>query len=120
MEDQSGPYVPNQTPPPSDQMLKPHRGTLILVLGILSIVMSLIGGVVCLVGWIAGLPCGIIAWVIGGRDLRAIDAGTMDPLGMGSTKSGWICGIIGTIIGILCAILTILMIIGIASGAIRP
>jgi hypothetical protein len=74
--------------------MKPHRGTLILVLGIL-------GLVVC-------APLAIVAWVMGSGDLKQIDAGTMDPAGRGTTQAGKICGIIGTvllIIGIMaCAI----------------
>ena len=64
--------------------MKPHRGTLILVLGIL-------GLVVC-------APVAIAAWVMGSGDLKEIDAGTMDPSGRGITNAGKICGIIGTIL----------------------
>jgi hypothetical protein len=64
--------------------MKPHRGTLILVLGILSLV-------VC-------TPLGIVAWVLGSGDLKEMDAGTMDPAGRGNTQAGKICGIIGTVL----------------------
>ena len=64
--------------------MTPHRGTLILVLGIL-------GLVVC-------GPLGIAAWIMGSGDLKAIDAGTMDPSGRSSTNAGRICGMIGTIL----------------------
>ena len=65
MEDHSGAFVQQQAPPPGGQMLKPHRGAVVLVLGIL-------GLAVCLI-------CGIIAWVMGNNDLREMDAGIMDP-----------------------------------------
>jgi len=71
--------------------MKPHRGTLILVLGIL-------GLVVC-------GPLGIAAWVMGSGDLKEMDAGTMDPAGRGTTQAGKICGIIGTILFILSLVL---------------
>ena len=59
-------------PPGQTEMpLKPHRGVLILVLGILGIVCCFI--------------CGIIAWVMGNGDLREMAAGTMDPSGQGLT-----------------------------------
>jgi hypothetical protein len=81
--------------------MKPHRGTLILILGIL-------GLVVC-------QPIGIAAWVMGNTDLKEMDAGTMDPSGRGTTQAGKICGmiasilmIIGFVVGILFAILAIL------------
>ena len=63
---------------------QPHRGTLILVLGIL-------GLTVC------GI-CGIVAWVMGNNDLRAMAAGHMDPAGRGLTQAGRICGMITTIL----------------------
>ena len=74
--------------------MKPHRGTLILVLGIL-------GLVVC-------GPLGIAAWVMGSGDLKEINAGTMDPAGRGSTEAGKICGIIATILMIIGVIFGIL------------
>jgi hypothetical protein len=64
--------------------MKPHRGTLILVLGILSLV-------IC-------APLGIAAWVMGTGDLKQIDAGAMDPSGRSLTNAGRICGIIGTVL----------------------
>jgi predicted Zn finger-like uncharacterized protein len=64
--------------------LTPHRGTLILVLGILSIV-------VC--GFL-----GPVAWIMGSNDLRQMRAGRMDPDGKGITNGGRICGIIGTFV----------------------
>jgi hypothetical protein len=70
--------------------MKPHRGTLILVLGIL-------GLVVC-------GPLGIAAWVMGSGDLKEMDAGKMDPAGRGTTQAGKICGIIGTILFVLALV----------------
>jgi hypothetical protein len=67
--------------------MKPHRGTVIIVLGIL-------GLVVC-------APLAIAAWVMGSNDLKEMDAGTMDPTGRGTTNAGKICGIIGTILMVL-------------------
>ena len=64
--------------------MKPHRGNLILDLGILSLV-------IC-------APLGIAAWIMGNGDLKLIDAGTMDPTGRSTTNAGRICGMIGTIL----------------------
>jgi predicted nucleic acid-binding Zn ribbon protein len=66
--------------------MEPHRGTLILVLGILSLVM-------------AQIILGPIAWVMGTEDLKKIRAGKMDPDGESNTNTGRICGMIGTILG---------------------
>lgn len=73
---------------------EPHRGTLILTLGIVSIVTSM----TWFLGLI-GLIIGVCAWVMGQRDLRKMRANTMDPQGLGTTQAGWICGIIGTAFG---------------------
>lgn len=67
--------------------MKPHRGTLILVLGIL-------GLLVC-------GPLGIAAWIMGSGDLKEMDAGMMDPSGRGNTNAGKICGIIATVLTII-------------------
>lgn len=74
--------------------MKPHRGTLILVLGILSLI-------IC-------APLGIAAWVMGNGDLKQIDAGAMDPTGRSVTNAGRICGMIATILlglGVLAGII---------------
>ena len=79
MEEQAQPpSAPTETQPVTQQPLRPHRGGVVLALGIL-------GLVVCFI-------LGIIAWVMGNKDLREIDAGTMDPSGRGLTKAGKICG----------------------------
>jgi hypothetical protein len=64
--------------------VEPHRGTLILVFGIL-------GLVVC-------MPFGIAAWVMANTDLQSMEAGRMDRTGEGLTKAGKILGIISVVI----------------------
>jgi len=85
--------------------MKNHRSDLILVFGIVSLV--------------ACAPFGIAAWVMGNNDLKEMDAGTMDPSGRSTTNAGRICGIIGTILMILGALLVlgILFLIIVASAA---
>jgi len=74
--------------------MKPHRGVLILVFGILSFV-------VC--------PFfGVAAWVMGNNDLKEIAAGRMDPTGRDLTQAGRICGIVGTAILILSMLVVII------------
>ena len=85
--------------------MKSHRGTLILVLGILGLV-------------ICG-PLGIVAWVMGSGDLKEIDAGTMDPAGRGTTQAGKICGIIATILMIIGVIVGILIVALAGLGAVH-
>jgi hypothetical protein len=77
--------------------MQPHRGSTILVLGILSLV---------LVG--VGLVLGPIAWTMGTQDLNDMRAGRMDPEGEGTTNAGWICGMIGTILNIVVVVVFLL------------
>jgi len=67
--------------------LEPHRGSTILVLGILSLILC-------------GIFTGIPAWVMGNGDLEKIKAGNMDPAGKGATNAGKICGTVSCIITI--------------------
>ena len=71
----------------TQQTLRPHRGTVILVLGILGLVCCFI--------------CGIIAWVMGSADLKEMAAGRMDSSGQGLTQAGKICGMISVILQII-------------------
>ena len=85
-----------------DRQLEPHRGALILVFGILALVVCFIFG--------------IAAWVMGNNDLRAMDAGQMDPEGRSLTQAGKICGMIAAILNL--AILGILISVLLLGGAV--
>ena len=100
MEEQTqAPAEPAQSQPQTEQPLAPHRGTLILVFGILSIVCCLIFG--------------IVALVMANKDLSEMAAGRMDPTGEGMTKAGKICGIVGIVLQSLYIVIQlILMILG--------
>jgi hypothetical protein len=64
---------------------EPHRGALVLVLGILSFVIT------CPI-------LGIVAWWMGNDDLKAMSRGRMDPSGSGITQAGRVLGMISTIL----------------------
>ncbi|MBM3831424.1 MAG: DUF4190 domain-containing protein [Verrucomicrobia bacterium] len=84
--------------------MRPHRGTLILVLGIL-------GLFVC-------APLGIAAWIMGNGDLKQMDGGIMDPSGRSSTNAGRICGIITTVFILLGVVIGIaLLALGVIGAA---
>ncbi len=89
----------SQVPPApmQDASMRPHRGVMILVFGILGIVICVIFG--------------IVAWVMGSGDLREMQAGRMDPTGQGLTLAGKICGIISVVLALLGIVLWILMMI---------
>ncbi len=91
----SGPMGPREHP----------QGTLILILGIVSIVcFQLVGPV---------------AWVMGNRALREIDANPAGYSNRGTVNAGRICGIIGTIFLILGVVFTILWVVLIAAGVMN-
>ena len=89
---------------PSDQgtsRLAPHRGVMILIFGILGLVCCLIFG--------------IAAWLMGGSDLKEMDAGRMDPSGRDLTNVGRILGIVAValqLIGILAYVFLVLVAAG--------
>ncbi|MEI6034437.1 MAG: hypothetical protein WCS65_09185 [Verrucomicrobiae bacterium] len=87
--------------------MKPHRGTLVLVLGILGLILC--------------QPVGIAAWIMGSSDLKQIAAGTMNPEGKSLTQVGKILGIIATvllILGILAGVLALFL--GIGAAVLAP
>lgn len=87
--------------------MEPHRGTLILILGIL--------------GLVACQPLGIAAWLMGNGDLKKMAAGQMDPEGEGLTKAGKICGLIATILMVLALVFFVLaMVLGIGGAMMAP
>jgi hypothetical protein len=89
---------------PTPQQMAPHRGTLILVLGILGLVCCFI--------------CGIVAWVFANTDLREMATGRMDPSGRGLTQAGKICGIISVAWQIVVMVIWLMMMIfAVGSGA---
>lgn len=104
-------HLPQVPPTQPGLVLRPHRGGMILALGILSIVLCFL--------------CGIFAWVMANNDLREMAQGRMDPSGRGSTQAGKICGIIGTVLGSLAVLWSLfwmivfggLLVAGAAAGA---
>ena len=116
MEEQTqGPAETVEVQPVTQQPLKPHRGVLILVLGIVGLVIPLLGSFCCgfCCGFLGiagctGCICGIIAWVMANKDLKEMAAGRMDPTGRGLTQAGKVCGIISVILGIVVFVISLL------------
>ena len=84
--------------------MQPHRGTMILVFGIL-------GLVIC-------MPLGIVAWVMGSGDLKKMDAGVMDPEGRGTTQAGKIVGMISVLLNIIAIVIWFLFAFLLAGAAV--
>lgn len=90
--------------PYANQYVQPHRGGLILVLGIVGIVM--------------GCPIfSLMAWVMGSGDLREMRSGRMDRSGEGLTQAGQLLGMIPSIIVIfICALVMLITIVAAVAG----
>ena len=77
---------------------RPHRGALLLILGIVSLV----------------IPCcnllGIVPWVMANSDLAAMDRGEMDPSGRGLTQAGRVLGIIAIGLMVLAVVAQVVMV----------
>jgi ribosomal protein S27E len=80
---------------------QPHRGLLILALGILGL------GVCPPFG-----ALGPVAWILGNSDLQAMRAGRMDPAGTAFTHVGLICGVVGTLLSAIIYGILALVIFG--------
>jgi predicted Zn finger-like uncharacterized protein len=85
-----------------------HRGTLILILGILPFLIHPLAPV-----------CGPIAWFLGNHDIKEIRAGRMDPEGENSTQVGRILGMVFTLLSLLVILLGCLVVSLIALAAGR-
>jgi hypothetical protein len=79
----------------SNTYLRPHRGGLILALGIL--------------GFMTCQILGVIAWIMGSSDLQEIRAGNMDPEGEGLTQAGTVLGMISAVLMAVVLVGTLLM-----------
>jgi hypothetical protein len=87
---------------------EPHRGTTIVNLGNASMtlgIFSLCGGVTAL----AGLPLGIIGWVMANGDLEAMRRGALDQRGRKQTEAGRLNAITGVILGAVFATIWVLV-----------
>ncbi|HQL48741.1 MAG TPA: DUF4190 domain-containing protein [Holophaga sp.] len=83
--------------------LKPHRGTMLIIFGVL--------GIICCVIF------GILAWVMGQGDLKEMAAGQMDPSGEGMAKAAKILGIVSVVLNVIGILIWGLMMAGIFAAA---
>lgn len=100
----------SQYPPPvpPSRYLRPHRGAVILVLGIVSLV-------VC-------APLGFVPWIMANGDLREMRSGYLDPEGEGLTNAGRILGIVACALFfipllIVVVVFTVMFLAGLAAAA---
>jgi phage FluMu protein Com len=94
------PASPFSTAPPAINVRYhvPHRGGLILILGLL--------------GFVVGCPIfSLMAWVMGSGDLREMQTGRMDPSGESLTRAGQILGMLLAIPWIIGAVIVLIVIL---------
>jgi hypothetical protein len=110
----------------------PHRGSMVMTLGIVSVSLLAVDfGCSCCGGALgimistgisaAGLGLGIPAWIMGQKDLARMRNGEMDERGRGTTQTGWICGLIGTILhglGVVCGGVLLVFFVAIQGASI--
>jgi hypothetical protein len=98
-------YNPQPMYAPS-MFVQPARGTTILTLGILSLVMC-------------GMILGPIAWSMGNEELRRIDRGETDPSTRGNVQAGRVCGMVATILTIAIIGFVVFVLVAAAGSASR-
>jgi hypothetical protein len=86
-EDYDDDYYDDYDDRPRRRSGRPHRGGIILTLGVCSLLLC--------------APLGIFAWVMGNHDLTEMKRGRMDRSGEGLTQAGRILGSIATILMIV-------------------
>ena len=96
--------VPQQLTVSPTRHASPHRGVLVLVLGIL--------------GWLVGCPVfSVAAWMLGASDLREMRYGRMDSSGMGITQAGYVLGMIhGMLWVVVLAVLMVTLVVGLVAN----
>ena len=95
--DASSPYTPSGYQP----SLPPHRGGLILALGLLGIFSPVLNCCCPLPMGLIGLAASIPALLMAQADLRAMDAGRMDPSGRGLAHAGIVLAVIAIGLNVL-------------------
>jgi len=76
-----------------DSPFVPHRGGVVLALGILSLVPP-----------IMVIPFGLTGWVMARHDIRDMNAGRMDGSGRSMTQAGQVCAAVGASVWLAFAV----------------
>jgi hypothetical protein len=91
---------------------EPHRGRLLRVLGIASLVIPFAGLFLSpLIGLVAGVSLGLTVWVLAGSDLAKMAAGLMDPDGQRATLSARRLGLAGVLVSLAVFLLVVAAVI---------
>lgn len=82
--------------------LQPHRGGLIVTLGVLS--------------WVTCPIFSVFAWVLGVGDLRLMREGRMDPNGLPQTQAGMVLGMINVILWMVAGLISLFVVLFVAAA----
>ena len=83
--------------------LEPHRGSLILSLGNVSMIVGGLSLCTFGLGAVVSVPVGILAWLMANHDLERMREGRLDPRGKARTETGRTGAIAGVILGVIFA-----------------
>jgi predicted Zn finger-like uncharacterized protein len=114
-EDEDAPRRGRRRPPRGGSEFRtkrPHRGPVMLALGIASLVFPILGGALfaccgaigIIFFGVLGVAFGGIAWILTARDLAAMRRGEMDFAGEKQTKFGVALAMCGTAVSALCIV----------------
>ncbi len=102
-------FLIEKTAPPGGM----GRARLILALGISSLVVSALAWLMCCIPLLclpislSGIGLGLPALVLGLTDRHRIKAGLLDPPRTRGTTGGWVCALIGTLLGAAVLVLVL-------------
>ena len=105
---------------PEHPVLQQHRASVVFGLGLSSLIINVVGcctnQFVPFALTVLAVVLGILGWIFGRHDLRAMQAGTMDSSGYSTTKSGKTLAMVSIILGVLFLMLWTLMLLGLIAA----
>ena len=102
---------------PEHPVLQQHRASVVFGLGLSSLIINVVG--CCanqFVLTVLAVVLGILGWVFGRHDLRAMEAGIMDRSGYSTTKSGKTLAMVSVLLSIVVFALQILIVLGLIAA----
>ncbi len=84
-------------PPNAIGFLAPHRGSLIVTMGVLA--------------WVTCPVFSVFAWVMGASDVRDMRHGTMDSGGLQQTQAGMVLGMVNVILWMVAGVISVFVVL---------
>ena len=102
---------------PEHPVLQQHRASVVFGLGLSSLIINVVG--CCanqFVLTVLAVVLGILGWVFGRHDLRAMEVGIMDRSGYSTTQSGKTLAMVSVLLSIVVFALQILIVLGLIAA----